>query len=177
MEGLADRFGTEVTVVCLVNDQLVLTAAAGHTTSPDRPTRVGLRLPFMPPVGSVNAGVGAAWNCASDGWLTLHPGTSPARMTARMKRRRSPQRPRGYTITLGHELSAEGNAPQVAPVNRTPTYRPARSVTSSSPPRSATTRTLSTAPNSTSSDPSRPRYSTRTAKLPLRSSCGARRGG
>lgn len=71
MEGLADRFGTEVTVVCLVNDQLVLTAAAGHTGSPDLPTRVGLRLPFMPPVGSVNA----AWGSAElrERWLASFP--------------------------------------------------------------------------------------------------------
>ena len=84
MEGLADRFGTEVTVVCLVNDQLVLTAAAGNTRSPDRSTRVGLRLPFMPPVGSVNA----AWGSAElrERWLAnLHPGTSPEE-TARMRR-------------------------------------------------------------------------------------------
>ena len=105
MEGLADRFGTEVTVVCLVNDQLVLTAAAGHTGSPDLPTRVGLRLPFMPPVGSVNA----AWGSAElrERWLAnLHPGTSPEE-TARMRRVPELVRSRGYTITLGHELSAE----------------------------------------------------------------------
>ena len=105
MEGLADRFGTEVTVVCLVNDQLVLTAAAGHTRSPDMPTRVGLRWPFMPPVGSVNV----AWGPAElrERWLAnLHPGTSPEE-AARMRRVPDLVRSRGYTVTLGHEVSAE----------------------------------------------------------------------
>jgi DNA-binding IclR family transcriptional regulator len=105
MEDLADRFETEVTVVCLVNDELVLTAAAGHSRSPEMPTHVGLRWPFMPPVGSVNV----AWGPPElrERWLAhLHPDTSPEE-GARMRRVPEIVRSRGYTITLGHELSEE----------------------------------------------------------------------
>lgn len=122
MEELADHFETEVTVVCLVNDELVLAAAAGHSRSPDMPTRVGLRWPFIPPVGSVSV----AWGPEElrERWLAnLHPGTSPGE-AARMRRVPDLVRSRGYTITLGHELSAEleratgrasGRDPDVSP--------------------------------------------------------------
>ena len=105
VEKLAERFDTEVTTVSLVNDELVLTAAAGRTRISDMPTRVGLRWPFMPPVGTVNV----AWGSTElrDRWLALlHPETSPGE-AARIARVPELVRERGYTITLGHEQSSE----------------------------------------------------------------------
>jgi flavin reductase (DIM6/NTAB) family NADH-FMN oxidoreductase RutF len=105
MEELADRFESEVTVVCLLNDELVLTAAAGHSRSPDAPARVGGRMPFMPPAGAVNV----AWGPEElrERWLAyLHPDTSPEE-AARMRRAPDLVRSRGFNIILGHELSAE----------------------------------------------------------------------
>ena len=58
MEELAAEFDTELIAMTLVRDQLVLAAAAGRARTGVAPTRVGVRAPFMPPIGSVFAAWG-----------------------------------------------------------------------------------------------------------------------
>lgn len=104
METLARRFDTEVTAVALVRDELVLAAAAGRTDTAVAPTRVGQRLPFMPPLGSCFAAWGdddlrASWvssvagHISDDDLQDLH--AVPARV-----------RERGYAVGLGHRVGA-----------------------------------------------------------------------
>jgi flavin reductase (DIM6/NTAB) family NADH-FMN oxidoreductase RutF len=67
MARLADEFRSEVTSMTVLGSELILTASAGIERSIDFPTRVGQRMPFMPPVG----GVFAAWGDerACEAWL------------------------------------------------------------------------------------------------------------
>lgn len=58
MERLAADFSTEVTAITLVRDELVLTASAGSTDCVVAPTRVGHRVPLVPPLGSIHAAWG-----------------------------------------------------------------------------------------------------------------------
>jgi flavin reductase (DIM6/NTAB) family NADH-FMN oxidoreductase RutF len=67
IEELADDFATEVSILCLVGDELVIAASAGHERSADVPTRVGQRWPFIPPMGSLFAAGGRDVVC--DHWL------------------------------------------------------------------------------------------------------------
>ncbi|MGO4691946.1 flavin reductase [Glaciibacter sp. 2TAF33] len=100
MEWLAGTCDTEVTAISLVRDELVLTAAAGRAQTAQAPTRVGQRVPFMPPLG----GVFAAWGDDSlrETWLgRLGPDATPEQIDAQ---RGAPDRIRacGYSIALGH---------------------------------------------------------------------------
>jgi flavin reductase (DIM6/NTAB) family NADH-FMN oxidoreductase RutF/DNA-binding IclR family transcriptional regulator len=100
MEELARRFDTEVTAISLVRDELVLTASAGRAKTATAPTRVGQRLPFMPPLGSVFA----AWgdDRLRDRWLEgLDRDSTPEQIT---HHRDVVEliRKRGYSIALGH---------------------------------------------------------------------------
>ena len=61
MEALARNFDTEVAAMALVGGELVLAATSGRVPGAVTPTRVGQRLPFMPPLGSVFA----AWATTS----------------------------------------------------------------------------------------------------------------
>ncbi|MDQ4112246.1 MAG: flavin reductase family protein, partial [Actinomycetota bacterium] len=58
MEQLADRLETEVTAMCLVGNELVIAAAAGHGPRNTSPQRVGQRWPFFPPLGAAIAAQG-----------------------------------------------------------------------------------------------------------------------
>lgn len=55
MERLAEELDTEVTVLLRDGDEVVLAAAAGRSAVAKAPTRVGQRLPFAPPMGSLDA--------------------------------------------------------------------------------------------------------------------------
>lgn len=100
MDRLAARFDTEVTAIALVRDELVLAAAAGRTRLAVAPTRVGQRLPFMPPLGSCFAAWGddavrAMWvGGLSD--LVDQDTREAVRDVPGLVRRR------GYSIALGH---------------------------------------------------------------------------
>lgn len=100
MERLAASCDTEVTAISLVRDELVLTAAAGHAKTAQAPTRVGQRVPFMPPLG----GVFAAWGSEQlqEKWIgRLGAEVTPAELE---RHRSAPERirARGYSIALGH---------------------------------------------------------------------------
>ncbi|KQW47382.1 flavin reductase [Nocardioides sp. Root1257] len=94
MEALAARFDTEVTAIALVRDELVLAAAAGRTRLAVAPTRVGQRLPFIPPLGSCFA----AWgdDRVRNAWLQEGVQHVPALV-----------RQRGYSVALGHGTGAQ----------------------------------------------------------------------
>jgi flavin reductase (DIM6/NTAB) family NADH-FMN oxidoreductase RutF/DNA-binding IclR family transcriptional regulator len=102
MEQLAARLDTEVTAVTLVRNELVLAAAAGKTAIGAAPTRVGMRVPFMPPLGSVFA----AWGGEGvlERWLAQLDRPSRDQEVYRAVPGRV--RSRGYAITVGHEKSA-----------------------------------------------------------------------
>ncbi|MEV8150994.1 flavin reductase [Arthrobacter sp. NPDC080073] len=101
MEDLAHDFDTQVTTISLVRNELVLTAAAGSSETMVAPTRVGQRLPFMPPVGSVFVAYGD--DQVAKTWLSgMRADVSPQRreyyesLTARVRRQ-------GFSLAVGHE--------------------------------------------------------------------------
>lgn len=105
MEQLAARLETEVTAVCLVRDELVLAAAAGHAHSSVVPTRVGQRVPFMPPLGSTFAAWGG--DTVRDRWLTNlgHGAGAPERDEFRQSVDRV--RDRGHALGFSHERGTQ----------------------------------------------------------------------
>ncbi|MGW4338549.1 flavin reductase [Rhodococcus koreensis] len=104
MEKLAQHLDTEVTAIALVGDELVLAASAGRAKMAVAPTRVGQRVPFMPPLGSVHAAWGGGglenrW-IANLGSETTLADTEEYRHVAERVRRQ------GYAVTHGHEAGA-----------------------------------------------------------------------
>jgi flavin reductase (DIM6/NTAB) family NADH-FMN oxidoreductase RutF/DNA-binding IclR family transcriptional regulator len=98
MEALSQHFDTEVTAIALVGGELVLTAAAGRAQIAVTPTRVGQRIPFVPPLGSLFAAYGGAET--ADRWLRhLDVPAAGERVLERVRRR-------GYAIAVGHERCA-----------------------------------------------------------------------
>lgn len=100
LEELADRFGTEVTAIALVRDELVLAAAAGHTEIATGPTRVGQRLPFAAPLGSCYAAYGD--DALRERWLASIAGHLTDQQLERLRGVPDMVRERGYAIALGH---------------------------------------------------------------------------
>lgn len=106
MESLAARFDTEVTAVVLVRDELVVAASAGRTRTAVAPTRVGIRLPFMPPVGSAFA----AWGEESvfQLWFSmLEKSDAPDDALDECRRAVQRVRARGYVLALENEKQAQ----------------------------------------------------------------------
>lgn len=100
MDGLARHFDTEVAAMARVGRELVLAATSGRVPGAVTPTRVGQRLPFMPPLGSVFAAWGddelrATWIAQVGSSVTDHDSESYAKMSERV-------RARGYAVALGH---------------------------------------------------------------------------
>lgn len=96
MDELAGFFNTEVTAVTLTGDSLVLAAAAGNPSSPAAATRVGHRVPFLPPLGSIYAAWGSAPTRAH--WLdSLGPS-----MPRHYSQVPDIVRERGYSVTFEH---------------------------------------------------------------------------
>jgi flavin reductase (DIM6/NTAB) family NADH-FMN oxidoreductase RutF/DNA-binding IclR family transcriptional regulator len=75
MERLAGALATECIASALVGDSTVQMAVAGTPASGLSATRVGERLPFVPPVGAVFAAWASERN--RDAWLNRVPGMSP----------------------------------------------------------------------------------------------------
>jgi flavin reductase (DIM6/NTAB) family NADH-FMN oxidoreductase RutF len=101
MENLADRLQSEVTVITRVERELIVIATVGRAATAVVPTRVGQRVPFMPPLG----GVHAAWSDApsQDAWLARGDGILDA---AEHREILELIRERGYSFGLGHEANA-----------------------------------------------------------------------
>lgn len=105
MEQLAADCDTEVTAIVRVEDELVLTASVGRTAIAVTPTRVGQRVPFMPPLGSAHV----AWAdpVVADRWignLTAEVGAEHQETFRAMLDR---VRDRGCAVALGHRLSEQ----------------------------------------------------------------------
>jgi flavin reductase (DIM6/NTAB) family NADH-FMN oxidoreductase RutF/DNA-binding IclR family transcriptional regulator len=101
MENLADRLQSEVTVITRVERELVVIATVGRAPTAVVPTRVGQRVPFMPPLG----GVHAAWAEPGEreAWLSrLGPDVDPVEHRAMLDVIRT----RGYSFGLGHDANA-----------------------------------------------------------------------
>ncbi len=99
MEELARQSDSEVSAMLRDGDQIVLAAAAGRSTAAAVPTRVGQRLPFGPPMGSLDAAFGGPE--AEEEWLSAPAGNSRPREenAATLERVRN----RGYAIAFGHD--------------------------------------------------------------------------
>lgn len=98
MEHLSDSCGNEVSALIRDDDEIVLAAAVGRTPAGQEPIRVGQRLPFSPPFGSLDAALGGEET--QERWLTA-VGTSTLSRTenqAVLKKVRQ----RGYAIAFGH---------------------------------------------------------------------------
>jgi flavin reductase (DIM6/NTAB) family NADH-FMN oxidoreductase RutF/DNA-binding IclR family transcriptional regulator len=67
MEALAEEIDVECVASAVVNDEMVLIANAGTPGSQQLPTRVGQRIPFLPPLGT--AFVAWASEPAKNAWL------------------------------------------------------------------------------------------------------------
>ncbi|MCZ4590174.1 flavin reductase family protein [Rhodococcus opacus] len=104
MESLAQKFDTEVTAIALVDDELVLAAAVGRTDIAVTPTRVGQRLPFMPPIGSCFA----AWGNADlrEKWTESVAGKLSEEQMSHVRGVPDLVRGRGYAVALGHQDGA-----------------------------------------------------------------------
>ena len=101
MENLADKLQTEVTVITRVRHELVVIATVGRAKTAVVPTRVGQRVPFMPPLG----GVHAAWAADEDrnGWLSRLPEGFDRPAYGKVLQL---IRERGYSFGLGHAANA-----------------------------------------------------------------------
>lgn len=104
MESLAKRFDTEVTAIVLVNDEMVLAASAGRTDIAVAPTRVGQRLPFMPPIGSCFA----AWGdpALREAWVGSVADSLDSEQIDVLRRVPDLVRERGFAVALGHQAGA-----------------------------------------------------------------------
>jgi flavin reductase (DIM6/NTAB) family NADH-FMN oxidoreductase RutF/DNA-binding IclR family transcriptional regulator len=101
MDRLADDLQTECTAISLVGNELVLTAASGRALTTTLPTRVGQRVPFVPPLGSVFA----AWGDETlrETWVAgLGEGASSEAERNRSRAVLDIIRTRGYALAIGH---------------------------------------------------------------------------
>ena len=101
MENLADKLQSEVTVITRVRHELVVIATVGRAKTAVVPTRVGQRVPFMPPLG----GVHAAWADEEEQsvWLGRLPEGLDRDAYGKVLRL---IRERGYSFGLGHAANA-----------------------------------------------------------------------
>jgi len=102
LDRLAAEFDTEIAVVALVDDELVVLGSYGKSLAVGFPSRVGLRMPFVPPVG----GIFAAWGTPVERakWVAYSAEGQPE---AGKKYEDAIDRilRRGYALGLGHEAS------------------------------------------------------------------------
>ncbi|HET6509935.1 MAG TPA: flavin reductase [Baekduia sp.] len=107
MQRLADELRVEVLAVSLVGEDLVVLGSAGEPRLRPEPTRLGQRIPHIPPIG----GVFVAWadEPEVDAWLARAPEPSPERdavLRAGLERVRS----RGWSIAVDHPRVREVEA-------------------------------------------------------------------
>ena len=104
MDALAQHFDTEVAALALVGHELVLAATSGSLRGAVTPTRVGQRLPFVPPMGSVFAAWGSDELRAS--WLGHADSSMSETERAHYLEVADRVRQRGYALALGrHEVA------------------------------------------------------------------------
>lgn len=105
MEHVATELKTECLVIAPVDDQLVVLASAGSPSGGAEFTRVGQRMPFVPPIGSPFL----AWADESsvDAWLARSGRALTDRERSDYTALLGRVRERGWSLSLGHELHGE----------------------------------------------------------------------
>jgi flavin reductase (DIM6/NTAB) family NADH-FMN oxidoreductase RutF/DNA-binding IclR family transcriptional regulator len=92
----AHELGVEILATARAGDEMVIVATSGHSDPRRVPSRVGQRMPFVPPLGAAFA----AWS-NRDAWLAkLGPGAS-AQTVRRHRVATDRVRERGWSIGLG----------------------------------------------------------------------------
>ena len=99
MERVATACDAESVASVVVRDDMVLLASAGKPDSHLLVTRVGQRIPFVPPLGTVF--VAFAPPEAQQAWLDRVPADAPPDTVDRLKAALATVRERGYSIGLG----------------------------------------------------------------------------
>lgn len=104
MDDLASRTHCEVTALAVVDGELVTAASSGRHKAFDGSTRVGHRIPFVPPVGAVPA----AWgdDRTRKYWLDQIPPDAPTSRREHYERMLEQIAVRGFGFTLGHDVGA-----------------------------------------------------------------------
>lgn len=105
MEAVAADLDVECLASAVAGDEMVLVASAGRAHGVAVPTRVGQRVPFVPPIGALFV----AWAPAAvqDAWLArLGPGAREEEV-AELRRILETVRQRGYSVGLGGATHAE----------------------------------------------------------------------
>jgi flavin reductase (DIM6/NTAB) family NADH-FMN oxidoreductase RutF len=104
MERVASAIGTECLAIAPVDDHLVVLASAGSPSGGAEFTRVGQRIPFVPPIGGpflawADEGAVRAWLARAGRPLTDVERAQHAEMLARVRHR-------GWSLSLGGEADA-----------------------------------------------------------------------
>lgn len=104
MEAVASELDLECIASALVGDELVLVASAGEPRVKELPTRVGQRLPFVPPLGTL----WAAWAepAVTERWLKGVGTGDPAELVE-YEQLLGRIRARGYSLGVGSTGHAE----------------------------------------------------------------------
>ncbi|WP_051297827.1 flavin reductase [Brevibacterium album] len=109
MERLANDLSTEITAMCMVDEDMVTVAAAGTDRRSARNHRVGRHVPFMPPIGGVFAAFGGPETEAL--WMSrIHDDADDA-ARRNFERGLEAVRESGYAFGIGHET---GSAIEIA---------------------------------------------------------------
>ncbi len=108
MEVLGRRLGLECAAVAPVEDVLVRVASAGVPSDGGRPARVGVRLPFEAPMGSLLV----AWEdeAVQDRWMNRADSAMPDEERAAHRSALQHVRERGWTITFADDVFRELDA-------------------------------------------------------------------
>jgi flavin reductase (DIM6/NTAB) family NADH-FMN oxidoreductase RutF len=102
MERVAAEIGTECLTIAPINDQLVVLASAGSPSGGAELTRVGQRMPFVPPIGTPFL----AWadDDSVHAWLTRAGRELTDAERAEYLEQLGRVRSRGWSLSLAHEL-------------------------------------------------------------------------
>jgi flavin reductase (DIM6/NTAB) family NADH-FMN oxidoreductase RutF len=105
MERVATEVGTECLALAPVDDQLVVLASAGAPSGDAEFTRVGQRIPFVPPIGAPFL----AWadDAAVGAWLSRAEPPPDEAERARHLARLARVRERGCSLSLGGDQTGE----------------------------------------------------------------------
>lgn len=103
METLSSELGVECLATALVGDEMVIVGSTGTPNSRHSPTRVGQRVPFVPPLGAV-------FVARSESWMSTWAGR-PSRGSAtdidRYRKIVERVRTRGWSMGLGSRTHRE----------------------------------------------------------------------
>lgn len=105
MESLANELVTQISVMALVENELINVAAAGRPRRRKSSSRAGIHVPFMPPIGGVFAAFGGPE--AEEKWFSNMAPDADDSVVSQFEKGLQNVRRRGYAYGIGH---AEGEA-------------------------------------------------------------------